>query len=175
MKGLLLLILFSFPTFADYSWYGMKLNLPFPEAWYANAKKRKQAKDPMVFFEKGANPRVAATLYHTKLDLFPKDYSAFTDQFLKSKMAWIEKESASLLGKIVTKLPKSRKDTFSYSFSFANNRGTFMEVGLFGRCKDIGYTLKAILPQSKWEGAEGKKIIEFMEVENPCQEDKAGN
>lgn len=80
----------------------------------------------------------------------------------------MEKESASPLGKIVTKLLKSRKDTFSYRFSFANKRGTFMEVGLFGRCGDIGYTLKAILPQVKWDSKVGSEIIDFMSVENPC-------
>lgn len=168
MKGLFLFILFSTSTFADYSWYGHQLKLPFPTSWYANEKKRKSPKDPLVFFEKGAAPRIAATLYHTNYDLFPKDYSAFTDRFLKSKKAWIEKESANLLGEIVTKLPKSRSDTFSYQFSFANNQGTFIETGLYGRCGDIGYTLKAILPQQKWEGKVGSEIIEFMSSQNPC-------
>lgn len=74
MKGLLLFILFSTSTFAEYAWYGTQLNLPFPQTWYANAKKRKSPKDPLVFFEKGPSPRIAATLYHTNYDLLPKDY-----------------------------------------------------------------------------------------------------
>ncbi len=175
MKALLLLIFFCQSTFAEYAWYGLDLNLPFPQDWYANKKKRKDPKDPLVFFGKGASPRVAATLYHTNYDLLPKDYSAFTDQFLKSKKAWMKKESANLLGKIVTKLPKSPKEPFSYRFSFANKRGVFMEVGLYARCGDKGMTLKAILPQSKWETPEAKKIIDFMEVESPCHKQKASS
>lgn len=168
MKGFLLFILLSTSTFAEYAWYGKQLNLPFPQSWYANKEKRKSKKDPLVFFEKGQAPRIAATLYHTNYDLLPKDYSAFTEDFLKSKNAWMKKESANLLGKIVTKLPKSLKDTFSYQFSFANNRGTFMEVGLFGRCDDLGYSLKVILPQQKWENKTGSEIIDFIRTENPC-------
>lgn len=152
----------------SYKWFGLNLNLPFPKKWVANKKARKKSKDPYVFFEDVESPRIAGTLYHTNYDLNPKDYSAFETTFLKSKMKWLKKEDSALLGKIITNPPKSQGGAFSYEFSFRGTRGIFKEVGVYRRCKQKSFTLKAILPKSKWDTKQGKEIQDYILFSDPC-------
>lgn len=185
MKVLLLVTFFTFPFnllpvhaqqgSVSYQWFGVKLNLPFAKSWLVNKAKRKADKDPLVFFEPNSTPRIAAGLYHTNYDLNLKDYSAFQATFLKSKKAWLKKQSADLIGEIVYKSPKTRGGVFSYEMTFKRLDGSFKEIGLFRRCQGKSFTLKAMLPESRWSTQEAKEIISFFNKEDPCVAKKSEN
>lgn len=174
MKLFLLLTFITIANSADdsYNWYGLKLQLPFSKKWLANEKARKNTRDPLVFFEKDKSPRIAGTLYHTNYDLNPKDYSAFEETFLKSKMEWLKKENSALEGKIITNSPESRGGKFSYQMTFNGTRGIFKEVGLFQRCQEKSFTLKVMIPKEKWDTKKGKEIIDFVLFKSPCPSPK---
>lgn len=174
-KPFILFLTLSFSANAEsfsYSWFNKNLTLPFPKEWVANKDKRKQSRDPYVFFEKSGAPRISATLYHTNFELNPKDYSAFQDQLLKSKMKWIKKQESSLIGKIETNPLKSGNNGLSYRFAFKGPRGTFREVGQFRHCSNVSFTLKALVPQEKWDSEKGKEIQNFLMYEDPCPASK---
>lgn len=176
-----LLILFLASTFvfskdvskaSTYSWYGLKVKLPFPNEWLVNQAKRKDKKDPLVFFEPNTSPRIAAGLYHTNYDLDPVDYSAFREGFLKEKKAWLKKQSAELVGEIVLKAPKSRGGAFRYEMTFKRLEGSFREIGLFMKCRqgpqEKSFTLKAMLPETRWQSPKAKEILTFFSSASPC-------
>lgn len=152
----------------EYSWFGVKLKLPFDKSWLVNGDKRKDAKDPLIFFEPNSTPRIAAGLYHTNYDLNPKDYSAFREELLKSKKAWLKKHSADLIGEIIFKSPKVRGGLFFYEMTFKRLDGKFKEVVIFRRCKDKSFTLKTMLPEDRWGTQEAKNILDFFNEGDPC-------
>lgn len=174
MKMWLHFLLFTFffttpvQAYESWDWNGLKLQLPFPKNWLANEKVREKKKDPLVFFEPSKSPRITATLYHTFYELNPKDYSAFKDQFLKSKIKWLKKNKADMIGDIIFNPPKSQDSSFQYELTFKNQMGKFKEFGQFRRCKEIGFTLKALIPQEKWSQGNALEIMKFFSNSNPC-------
>ncbi len=153
-----------------FQWNNISIQLPFSPEW-AITKPRKNPYDPLNFMNPDSPaPRIIANLSQTNFELSTKDFSAFKDEFLKSKVAWIEKSEGEILEKPIFTFTKE-KMLLKYEYSFAIKQEKFKEFGHFQRCTPkIAFSLRVMIPQSKIKAHPEltTEIIDFFRNSSAC-------
>lgn len=153
-----------------FKWKNTSLKLPFSPKW-AVEKPRKNPHDPLNFMDASAPaPRIIGNLSETHFNLALKDFSAFREEFLKSKNQWVKDKEGLITENPIVSF-ESDKNLFRYEFSFSVPEGEYKEFGHYQRCdKEIAFSLRVMIPKKQFESAVAstKKIIDFFRQHSAC-------
>lgn len=158
------------PSFNRFPWNNITVQLPFAKEW-AVSKPRKHPYDPLNFMNPSSPaPRIIANLSQTNFELSTKDFSAFKQEFLKSKMSWLKKSEGEILEKPIFTF-SSQEQLLKYEYSFELNQEKFKEFGHFQRCHSkVSFSLRVMIPEGKFKSNPEltRKIIDFFRNSSAC-------